>query len=264
MQPELIYFRWSHYNEKARWALEYKGIGYKRRTLLPGKHVKIARQLTGQTALPILIQNGRATHDSTQIIRTLEVSHPERPLYPHDADQRKRALELEEYFDEELGLHTRRLVVAACLPHTVYMSHLFDAEAGLVERWIYRGMLSVLKKKLGRRIGVDTAALEQSRTKVANALDLIKAEIQPDGFLVGNAFSVADMTAAAMLSVLILPPEFPCLPSRALPRSVKELQDAYCNHPAARWAYDMYRDYRGLPSKLRVMAGPDMRRLVSN
>ena len=41
--------------------------------------------------------------------------------------------------------------------------------------------------------------LQQDRADVADALDRISRELQPSGYLVGEAFSVADLTAAAML-----------------------------------------------------------------
>jgi len=46
---ELYQFQFSHYCEKARWALDYKGISYKPRNLLPGLHVKPARKLAPET-----------------------------------------------------------------------------------------------------------------------------------------------------------------------------------------------------------------------
>ena len=48
--PTLLQFRSSHYNEKARWVLDYKGIPHVRRTLLPGFHARSVRKLTGRTA----------------------------------------------------------------------------------------------------------------------------------------------------------------------------------------------------------------------
>ena len=53
--------------------------------------------------------DGRAIGDSTEIIAALEERYPERPLYPADPEQRRRALELEDFFDEELGPHIRLL-----------------------------------------------------------------------------------------------------------------------------------------------------------
>ncbi|MBW2292390.1 MAG: glutathione S-transferase N-terminal domain-containing protein, partial [Deltaproteobacteria bacterium] len=43
----LYEFSLSHYNEKARWALDYKGIPYRSRPVLPGFHQGILRRLSG-------------------------------------------------------------------------------------------------------------------------------------------------------------------------------------------------------------------------
>ncbi len=243
--PTLVQFRASHYNEKARWALDYKGIPHLRRTLLPGKHMGEARQLTGQTALPILILNGKAIHDSTRIIAALEEVFPNPPLYPRDAALRRRALELEDFFDEELGPHARRLFFVACLPHTVYMAHVFDAEENFLSRWLYRGLLALMKSRLSRRMRLDPESVENSRQKVQQALSRLEQEIQPSGYLVGDDFSVADLTAAAMLSVVARPPERQDLPSRPRPRTLQELENQFKDRPAYKWVRDIYRRHRG-------------------
>ena len=49
------------------------------------------------------------------------------------------------------------------------------------------------------------------------ALDRLEAELQPSGYLVGERFSVADLTAAALLAPVVLPPEFPYRPPGPLP-----------------------------------------------
>ncbi|MCA9686256.1 MAG: glutathione S-transferase N-terminal domain-containing protein, partial [Myxococcales bacterium] len=48
MSLELVQFAFSHYNEKARWALDYKGLAHRRRSLLPGPHVPVVKLLTGK------------------------------------------------------------------------------------------------------------------------------------------------------------------------------------------------------------------------
>jgi len=244
MQLELVFFRWSHYNEKARWALDYKGLPYLPRRVLPGKHMAEAKRLTGQTAVPILIMNGRAIHDSTHIIEALEAAFPARPLYPRDPTLRARALELEEFFDEELGPHIRRVVIAACLPHTVYMAHLFDSEAPFVERWIYRGVLHAKKEAFASRMRTDAASVAHSWQKVEAAMDRLEREIQPGGYLAGSAFSVADLTAAALLSVAVLPPGFPCLPRKALPPEVLAIGERLQGRKAWHWTREIYARHR--------------------
>ncbi len=95
----------SHYNEKARWALDYKGLEYELRTPMPGLHRFTAMALTraGHDRLPVLGLDGRRIGDSTAIIAALEESHPEPALYPDDPAEREHALAPEDYFDEELA-----------------------------------------------------------------------------------------------------------------------------------------------------------------
>jgi len=102
-RPVLWQFTASHYNEKARWALDWKGVAHVRRSLLPGPHALKIRRMTGQTAVPVLVLDGRAIHDSTRIIEALEQAYPDPPLYPREPAERRRALDLEEFFDVELG-----------------------------------------------------------------------------------------------------------------------------------------------------------------
>jgi glutathione S-transferase len=57
---------------------------------------------------PVLQLDGRAIGDSTAVIAALEERYPEPPLYPPDEIERRRALDLEDWFDEELGPYIRR------------------------------------------------------------------------------------------------------------------------------------------------------------
>src|ERR687885_2208796 len=100
----------SHYSEKVRWALRFKGIEHRRNVGLPGAHIGVALWLTRgrQATFPVLELDGRRIGDSTAIIAALEERFPDPPLYPADPVDRRRALELEDFFDEELGPNIRR------------------------------------------------------------------------------------------------------------------------------------------------------------
>jgi len=109
--PVLWQIKISHYNEKARWALDYKGVAHRRRSPLPlVGTLPTAWVLTRGTTFPVLRLEGRSIGDSTQIIAALEKRFPEPPLYPSDPDGLARALELEDFFDEQLAPHLRLLV----------------------------------------------------------------------------------------------------------------------------------------------------------
>src|SRR3954465_8142040 len=86
----------SHYNEKARWALDYKRVPHVRRAVPPGVHFALALGMTRRMTLPIVTFDGHAVGDSTAIIAELERRFPEPPLYPADPEERARALALEE------------------------------------------------------------------------------------------------------------------------------------------------------------------------
>jgi hypothetical protein len=55
-RPEIVLHQFpaSHFNEKARWALDWKGLPHRRASYLPGPHAPRIRRLTGQTATPVL------------------------------------------------------------------------------------------------------------------------------------------------------------------------------------------------------------------
>ena len=51
--PLLWHIPLSHYSEKVRWALDYKGIAHRRRVLGPDYLIRVWRA-TGQGKLPVL------------------------------------------------------------------------------------------------------------------------------------------------------------------------------------------------------------------
>jgi len=88
--PLLWHIPLSHFNEKVSWALDYKGIGNRRKVLGPD-YLALAWRATARGTLPILFLDGRAIGDSTHHHRTRR-SIAETLLYPGDAAARQRAL----------------------------------------------------------------------------------------------------------------------------------------------------------------------------
>jgi glutathione S-transferase len=246
MPPHVLWqFTSSHYNEKARWALDYKRVPHIRRSLVPGFHIATVKRLTGQTAVPVLQMNGRVIHDSTRIIAALEESNPDPPLYPHDADERRRALELEDFFDEELGPHIRRAGFYLLLPHRDVVVGMFSQESGPLTRAAFRLSFPLLRIGMRKAMRIDAEGAELGRFKTLAALDRIELEIEPSGYLVGDRFSVADLTAAALLSPLVAPPEFPYPLPKPLPQEMVAFRDSVAGRRAFQWVLDIYRRHRG-------------------
>jgi glutathione S-transferase len=191
--PLLWHIPLSHFNEKARWALDYKGIAHRRQVLGPDYLVR-AWRATGQGKLPILFLDGRAISDSTRIIAALEERYKERPLYPCEPALRKRALELEDDFDETLGPALRASIITP----------IFRQDRDLALRLLTTGMPEVAYGRLRSvarifpafyrfRHKISDRRLENDRAAVSAALDRIERERDGRAYLVGTSFTVADL-----------------------------------------------------------------------
>jgi glutathione S-transferase len=241
----------SHYNEKVRWALDLKGVEHERRAPTPGGHLLVAAWLTRGRAwtFPVLELDGRAIADSTAIIAALEERWPTPALYPADARERRRALELEERFDEEAGPPVRLLAF-----HELRKDPGRIAEFGastfpraLGERDLVRraaGPLTAAFVQARYRVAPDAAA-DRARAQVVAALDLLEAELERSGsgYLVGDRFTVADLTAAALLGPLVRPPEGPRLPEAA--PAFEAFAAPLRDRPGGRWVRDVFARHRG-------------------
>jgi glutathione S-transferase len=243
--PLLWHIPLSHYSEKARWALDYKGIAHCRRVLGPDYLVR-AWRATGQGKLPILWLDGRAIADSTRIIAALEERYPEPPLYPHDAAARHRALVLEDDLDETLGPALRAAVVTPLFRNdpNIALSLLTTAMPGKAYRRL-RPLLRIFPSYYRFRHKISEANLEKDRAIVAAALDRIEQERQGRAYLIGEAFTVADLTAAALLGALLQPPEIQYPLQVELPPYLQDYRAMLFRHPAAQWAAAIYRLHRG-------------------
>jgi glutathione S-transferase len=246
--PVLWQIRISHYSEKARWALDYKGVAHGRRTVPGGFHMPIALGLTGgrNKTFPILQLDGEAIGDSTAIIGALERRWPDPPLYPEDPDERRRALDLEDFFDEELGPPIRLVAWHDVTGDPERLAELVrgDLPPRVRERRAVRTAAALFASAFtGLRYGVKSDdAAERDRAKVVRAIDRLEAELDGGDYLVGERFTVADLTAAALFYPLVLPSEAPQLGDS--PEAFERFRAPLKERPGYRWVEDMFRKHR--------------------
>ncbi|MFN8114340.1 MAG: glutathione S-transferase family protein [Solirubrobacterales bacterium] len=242
----------SHYSEKARWALERKGIEHERRSPPPPSHIAIALWLTrgASHTFPVLVLDGRAIGDSAAIIAALEEVQPDPPLYPDDPSDRRRALEIEEFFGRELGPYARALVfhdlrdapggfadfAAPMLPGPIR-----DTRAGRAAG----GALARTYTQLRFRVAGEETS-EQARAKILAALDRLERELDAgDGtYMVGGRFSVADLTAAALFGPIVQPPEGPDVTAEP-PPAFEEFRAEIADRAGYRWVQETFARERG-------------------
>jgi glutathione S-transferase len=248
-KPVLWQIEISHYAEKVRWALDYKEIPHVRRSPLPGTHIPIALFLThgAHPTVPVLQMDGRSVGDSTAIIAALDAKHLDRPLYPSKPDQRARALDLEEWFDENLGPHARLLPFYELIQEP----KLF----GEVAAENVPGPLAKAKPVVGAygraytslRWGANKSdEAQRARDGIVAAFDKLEAELEKgdEEFLVGERLSVADVTAASLFYPIVVPPEGPLSPDLPRPAAFERFRESLSNRPGWRWVEETFRRHR--------------------
>jgi len=247
-KPILWHIEISHFSEKARWALDYKGIEHERRAPTPGAHMAVALWLTRgrHKTFPVLQLDGTAIGDSTDIVAGLERRFSDTPLYPEDPDERRRALELEEFFDEELGPHARLLAF-----------HEATKDPAVVERFtvdllpgrladngpVRAGATRFFSTFTALRYGVKSdRRAELAKAKILAAFDRLESDLDGGDYLVADQFTVADLTAASLLYPLVRPPEGPSLPPS--PQGFERFRAPLKDRPGYLWVEDMFRKHR--------------------
>jgi glutathione S-transferase len=231
-----------------RWALDYKRVPYELRTPLPGTHRLAVLRLTrgSHQRLPVAEIDGRRVWDSTAILEALEAYRPDPPLYPSDPGDRARALELEDYFDEELAPRVRRLLWHYTLPDSEATIDTILPDSGAVRRGVLRGIAPIARRVVRRDYGVDQAGADEAIAGIRSAMDLVESEVNGGDYLAGESFSVADLTGAAMFTPLLAPEGRPWAPKTLVPeaQAIREELEA---RPGGAWVQRMYELHRGVP-----------------
>ena len=93
---KLYQFPVSHYCEKVRWALDFKGLKYRKINLVPGPHVRKVLQMASRSQVPVLEDGKVIVQGSAEIIDYLESKYPERSLTPKDPSLAEQARAWEE------------------------------------------------------------------------------------------------------------------------------------------------------------------------
>ena len=247
MSVRLITIPVSHYCEKARWALERCGVAYEEDGHLPLFHYIANIFARASRTVPAVIDGATRITDSTEIVAWADGKKPG-TLLPDDPTLRTAALALEDQLDNHFGPATRRWASFQLLPRT----DLDDILTRGVPRWekiAFKVTRPVAVGLLKRGLKIDAAGVERSRVKIEETFALIE-ETLAEGrrYLVGNRFSVADLTFASLASPILLPREHPFgLPAAdEFSEAARAQIEAWRASPAGKFALRIYADHRAV------------------
>jgi glutathione S-transferase len=183
---ELIELYPSPFSERLRWVLDVKGLSYARTPYVPLASEDDHARRTGIRTAPVLIADGEVIGDSDRSVDWLEAKHPSPALIPADPRRRAQVRTWELYATEVLAPAARLVMIGRLramnvqplADHFAAKYHWNEAEEARVDR--------VLR----------------------TALPELAAAVAAAPYLVGDGFTRADLTVAAMLTpTLGLPPD---------------------------------------------------------
>ncbi len=244
MSIVLHQFNFSHFNEKARWALAYKKVNHERQSYLPGPHIPQIKKLSGQRSTPVLDWQGEIIAGSAAIIDKLESEIADNPLYPDDEVMKQKALEIQAFYDNEVGPATRTVLFSRMLDHGSYITGMFGKGKSLPVRFLYRATFPLAKGLIAKGNGVYPENVTRCLDVTARALDNLAEKTGPTGYHVGDTFTVADLTAASLFAPLANANHPDMKRPEPIPESVRELLANYEDHPAIAWVNRQYELHR--------------------
>jgi glutathione S-transferase len=241
---KLVTITFSHYCDKARWALDRAGIPFEEDGHLPVFAWIAAYRAARSKTVPILVDGATVLRDSTDIVAWADAQSPG-CLLPTDPAERADALALEDTFDRDLGPATRRWAYSQMLAEPRLLSYI----AVRTPRWetiALRFTRPLVMAMIARGLEVTPAGVARSLPKI-EAIFATVSERLSDGrrYLVGDHFSVADLAFAAMScpALMLQQPGVPLPPPELLVKAQPQI-DAWRATPAGAFAIRMYNEER--------------------
>lgn len=223
---KLITMYGSPWSERVRWALAFKGLPYEKENYEPGFDEEKIKKLTGQALVPVLIIDGKVIPDSTAILEWLEASRPEPALLPRSEKDRAQVTLWEELMIGVLGPHARTLIIGREL-------RINDPEAQRSGKYF------------AEKYGHSPYMEEQAKLTLRRVLLSLKQTLSGRQYLVGDAFTRADLTTAAMLMLLKpAPEEFFIFPQQVRRIYMDPLAEDPVFSPIFAWRDEMYKRHR--------------------
>ena len=237
----LYEFSLSHYNEKARWALDYKGIEYESHLLLPGFHFRTIKKLSGQTGTPVVVVDGDVVSGSAKIVARVDELASDHVLIPSQPDARKKAEEWVRWLDDEVGPPVRLALFDALLVDRSFASTFFSGNLPKSRQTFYRWTFPLVAPVIKKQLNVNPEAATKAREFAGGALTRVASAARETGYLVGDNFTVADLTACALFFPLFYPEQVRGhVPDR--------------EHPVFKGWLDRWRDHEGREYVERIYA----------
>jgi glutathione S-transferase len=244
-EPLRLYtFSISHFSEKIRWTLGLEKIPFEEVPWTPALHVVSARMRGRATTVPVLETASQRVQDSTRILHWLDTNRGPLSLMPTDEEARREALAIEARFDE-VGSCVIRLAYDHVLPDADAVVKLWSIDASPTQAFALRTGFPLFRVLFRRQLDTSPQRVTAARETIESGLAFIEERTASKRYLVGERLTIADVSAAALLSPVVCPDEHPVYASAAYRAGISSLVAPWQSRPAFDWVKRIYREHRG-------------------
>lgn len=246
MPATLVTIRFSHFCDKARWALDHAGVRYDERGYLPGFH-QLGTRRHGGRSTPLLVTPHGVLKQSTDIVKFADRrADAARKLYPDDDAARAEVDAFIAEMDKTLGPATRLVAYHYLLPRPADLVRVVGGGMSRGERLVFRAAIPMLEKPMRRFLRIDAASAEKSVAAIRRVLGDVSSRIRGRAYLFGDRLGAADITFAALVAPAVVPQGHPHFSSDigGLPAELRALVEEARATEAGRFANRLYAEER--------------------
>jgi len=233
LQADLLRYQWtlvsipfSHFNERARWALDLAGVAYRTVRVLPFFNLPVVAlyqwwyrfqgkrdSVSSPLSTPLLV--GRAPRLPTVVIgdsaEMIALADRERKLALCPPAQADAIRDFERACHNDLAPAARVLAYHFLLPSWSLSGRLMFHNAGVLQASLFMLLFPVIRAGLRAALRIDAARMQRALAKIeavfvraSAALDANAALYKTDRpYLCGDSFTAADLTFAALASIVV-------------------------------------------------------------
>ncbi len=241
---KLYTFNISHFSEKARWALDYEGIAYEEKVLLPGPHQLVTRRIARRTHVPVLDHDGRYIQGSSAILDYIAETLGGQKLLPRDAAALTEAQALEKTVDHAFGLGVQRVLYSEMLKYRDVVTDLWAHGGPFWARGFYAVSYPLVARVVQRMYKTtDADAVAKAKARFVSTFDELDAVLAKQPYFGGSQPSRSDITVAALLAPVCRPREHR-MPWPDIPAELREFEASLKDRPTWNHVMKMYRQHR--------------------
>ena len=253
---ELYQFELSHYCEKIRLILDYKGLSYRKVEVTPGIGQLDLFRMSGQRQVPVLKDGTEVIADSTAIALYLDRKYPDRPIIPVEPQQRALCLLMEEWADESIGSNGRKAMLGAFGQDPAFRSALLPSSTPSFLKTIVESVPGEALSLLGAGAGLGADAVKAARQAMQQNLESLNTLLTHSPYLITDHPTLADFAVAGLTMYVKFPAGlYLDIPATLKGKGVPGLADNPLYGNFWGWRDRLYSDYRKLSPSTRAPSG---------